>query len=108
MIGAKAEFLRQVERALDLARVARVHDDGNLLGEHRLQRLERRIRFRAPHAARVLRVRRLFGAVVLRVEQLLAQRGEDAEERIRIPAAARRCEADVLGDRGLHDHRLRR
>ena len=47
-------------------------------------------------------------AVVLRVEQLLAQRGEDAEQRVRISAAARRREPDVLGDRCLDDHRLRR
>jgi hypothetical protein len=104
---AEVELLRERQRPLDLALGARLHHHRLLARDDRPQRVERGVVGGARHPARGARVGVLLVAVVLRVEERLAERREDAEERVGVAARARGDEADVLGDRRLDDHRRR-
>ena len=101
-----AKLFREVERAFNLALRRRKHHDRLLAGDDALQRVQRRVEIRALHAARIFGVGSLCVAVVLRVEQLLTQRGKHAHQRIREAATTQRREGDVLRDIGLHHHRV--
>ena len=70
----EAEFLGQIERPFDLTLRRCEHHDRLPAGNDVLQRIERRIELRTLHAARVLGVRGLLVAIVLRVEQHLTPR----------------------------------
>ena len=77
-------------------------DDGQLAGERGLQRVERLVVHRAVAGLDAL-VARPFGLVMLRVQEGLAHERDDAEQRLRVPGAARPIhQRDVQRDRRLH------